>query len=302
MNIIQILGPTGVGKTGISVKIAKRFNGEIISADSVQVYKGFDIGSSKISEEEKKGVKHYLLDILEPDKRFSVKDFIDISFKFVTEITERGRVPIVCGGTALYLRSMIKGIFRESEIKKISRDKIKTIGDKRGYEYLWTRLNKIDSKYAEKIGRNDKLRIVRGLEIYYNNGIIPSDIRKITDSPFSKYKFIRIGLLLPRDEMYKRINDRVDLMIKKGLQDEVKKLRNFYDMSFSPMNSIGYKEMNMYFDGKYSFDEAVKLIKQHSRNFAKRQMTWFRNENDIKWFNPKEHEAICEYIKNKTYE
>ncbi len=300
--IIQVLGPTGVGKSQLSVFLSKKLNGEVISADSVQVYRRFDIGSAKISEQEKMGIPHHLIDILSPLDRFNVNNFIELAFLKIVKITKTGKLPIVCGGTALYLRGMIRGIFEESDRNRISRSKILEIGNTKGFLYLWKRLESIDKKYAEKIGRNDKKRIIRGLEIYYNNGIIPSNISSVTKSPFKNYNFIRIGLKIPREIMYERINNRVDKMIEDGLVNEVITLRNLYGISCPPMSSIGYKEINMFIDKKIDFISAVELIKQHSRNFAKRQMSWFRGENDINWFDPEKKSDILNFISERIVE
>jgi len=294
-----VLGPTGVGKSKLAVFLSQNLNGEVISADSVQVYRGFNIGSAKISKDEKKGIQHHLIDIISPLDQFNVNDFIELSFREISEITKRGKLPIVCGGTALYLRGMIKGIFKDSKRNRISRYQLLTIGNSKGFLYLWNRLAIIDSKYAEKKKKNDRKRIIRGLEIYYNNGVIPSNISSITKSPYENYKFIRIGLNIPRDVMYERINDRVDKMMGGGLVNEVKELRNLYGISCPPMRSIGYKEINTFLDDKMSLKLAVQLIKQHSRNFAKRQMTWFRGEDDINWFDPKEKHEILSFIKER---
>lgn len=300
--IIQIIGPTGVGKSRLAVFLAEKLNGEIISADSVQIYKGFDIGSSKIRESEKRKVPHHMIDILDPNEHFSVNKFLELSVDIVKNLNKRGKLPIVCGGTALYLRGMIRGIFDENMDKRISREQLKNIGEEKGYEYLWSRLSGIDKEYAKKIGPFDHQRIIRGLEIYYNNKVIPSDISSITTSPFKDHKFIRIGLKLERQLMYERINKRVDEMVDEGLLAEVEELLNVHGPSCSPLLSIGYKEMSMVLRNEIEMNKAVKLIKQHSRNFAKRQMTWFRSEKDITWFEPEENSEVLTFMKQKIDE
>lgn len=296
--IVQILGPTGIGKSRIAVKLAGELNGEVISADSVQVYKGFNIGSSKIRDTEKSGIPHHMIDILVPSEQFNVNRFLEFSIDIINGIEERGKLPIVCGGTALYLRAMVKGIFNDNTEKRISRDKFKLIEEKYGMGYLWKRLKKLDSEYAEKIGKNDKKRIIRGLEIYYNNGIIPSNISSVTSSPFNEFKFIRIGLKLPRELMYERINRRVDEMAGEGLLEEVKDLRNKHGKKCPPMTAIGYREMNQVLDKIIDLEKGIELIKQHSRNFAKRQMTWLNSEKDIVWFDPENDCEVVDFIKN----
>ncbi|MEN8152627.1 MAG: tRNA (adenosine(37)-N6)-dimethylallyltransferase MiaA [Acidobacteriota bacterium] len=298
-NIIQVLGPTGIGKSSVSVCIAKEINGEIISADSIQVYEDFNIGTAKINEEDKNGIYHHLIDILKDCSQFNVTKFLELSHNISENLIKEGKIPVICGGTALYLGSMINGIFPENKNKRISREKLKKIGEKSGYELLWNKLNHIDPAYAIKIGKNDRIRIIRGLEIFYNNGIPPSSIFKRTVSSFNDYNFIRIGLILPRDRIYEKINNRVDKMIKRGLIEETKYLKDIYGINCPPFKSIGYKEILMYFDKKMSEDQAVELIKQHSRNYAKRQLTWFRKEKDINWFGPDDIKEILKFIKEK---
>ena len=300
--IVQILGPTGVGKSQLAVHLAGKLNGEVISADSVQVYRGFDIGTSKIKEEEKSDIPHHLIDILDPSEQFNVNRFLEFSIKIVDEIYAKEKIPVVCGGTALYLRAMVKGIFEDNKSRRISRDKLKQIENKYGISYLWNRLKKLDSEYAEKIGNNDKMRIIRGLEIYYNNGVIPSNISSITSSPFIAYKFIRIGLKISRELMYDRINKRVDKMISEGLFEEVAILRKTHGAHCPPMAAIGYREMNQVVDKIIDPKRAIELIKQHSRNFAKRQMTWFNSEKDILWFDPGNEDGIVDFVKKKLNE
>ena len=295
--IVQILGPTGVGKSEIAVKLSRAYNGEVISADSVQIYKGFDIGSSKITDKEKYGIPHHLIDVLEPSEQFNVNKFLELAVEIINNISEKRKLPIVCGGTALYLRSMVNGIFEENEQKRISRDKLKRIEEKYGIKYMWERLNRLDNNYAEKIGENDKKRIIRGLEIYYNNRVIPSRISSVTFSPFSKFKFLRIGIKLPRELIYEKINSRVDRMVEDGFIDEVKVLRKRNGSKCPPFGAIGYREISQFLDKIIDIETAIELIKQHSRNFAKRQMSWFNNEKDIVWFDPRNENEVMNFMK-----
>ncbi len=297
--IIQVLGPTGVGKSAVAVKLAKKIGGEIISADSMQVYKDFNIGTAKINKKEKQNIPHYLIDVYSDCSQFNASIFLQKSFEISEAIIRRGNIPIVCGGSALYLRSMIRGIFSEKAEKRISREKLDRIMDSRGILYLWNRLNRVDPQYAQKIGKNDRIRIIRAMEIYYNNGIPPSEIFKQTQTPFFDYTFIRIGLNIEREELYKRIENRVDRMIENNLLEEVKQLRKKYPSHCPPFKSLGYKEMIMYLDNDICFEEAVALIKQHSRNFAKRQLSWFRQESDIQWFSPLDFNKIEAFVKKE---
>lgn len=294
--IIQVLGPTGVGKSTVAVELAKKIRGEIISADSMQVYKEFDIGTAKIRKDERQEVPHYLIDIYSDCAQFNASIFIRESYTASEEIIRRGHIPVVCGGTALYLKCMMEGIFPESGEKRVSREKLNRIADARGLEYMWNRLNKVDPRYAQKVGKNDKVRIVRALEIYYNNGAPPSEIFAQTQTPFQDYTFIRIGLNTERPALYQAIEKRVDRMVEQGLLEEVARLREKYPADCPPFKSVGYKEMLLFLEGKISIEKAIELIKQHSRNFAKRQMSWFRQEKDIRWFHPRELDKIETFV------
>jgi len=296
--IIQVLGPTGVGKSKIALLLAKHLDGEVISADSMQVYKHFDIGTDKILPEECQSIPHHLIDIFSDCSQFNASIFLEKSFEAAESITGKGKIPIVCGGTALYLKTMMKGIFPESNQKRISRESLNLIADRRGLNILWEKLYRVDPVYAAKVGKNDKVRIVRALEIFYNNnGTPPSEIFRLTRTPFEDYQFIRIGLNMDREELYRRIESRVDSMINRGLVEEVKQLRTQYPPDCPPFKSLGYKEIMMFLDGEIpSLEESVALIKQHSRNFAKRQLSWFRQENDIRWFHPGQFDEIKKLV------
>jgi tRNA dimethylallyltransferase len=295
--IVQVLGPTGVGKSSTAVRLARRIGGEIISADSMQVYKDFDIGTDKISREDRENIPHYLVDILDDCSQFNASIFLRESFKIAEDIVARGGVPIVCGGTALYLKTMIKGIFPESKKKRVSREGLKRIAARRGLHVLWNKLRQVDPEYARKIGENDKVRIIRAMEIFYNNDAPPSELFRQTRTPFEHYEFIRVGLNMQRERLYRRIETRVDKMVARGLEKEVAGLLKKYPRSCPPFKSVGYKEMLMYFEQEdFSLADAIALIKQHSRNFAKRQLSWFRQEEDIQWFEPGEGEEIERYV------
>jgi tRNA dimethylallyltransferase len=295
--IIQVLGPTGVGKSSVAVKLAAGIGAEIISADSMQVYKDFDIGTDKITEKDAGGIPHHLIDILSDSSQFNASMFLEQSYRIAREIIERRKVPIVCGGTALYLKTMIKGIFPEAKLKRVTRDTLNRIVDRVGIQAFWDKLNSVDPDYAATVGKNDRVRIVRAMEIYYNNGKPPTEIFRSTRTPFEGYRFIRIGLNMKREELYRRIEKRVDLMMEHGLLEEFRRLKEKYPLTAPPFKSLGYKEIMQYFQQEdMSLDEAVALIKQHSRNFAKRQLSWFRQETDIQWFHPENYARIEGYV------
>jgi len=294
--IIQVLGPTGVGKSKVAVDLAESIDGEIISADSMQVYRDFDIGTDKITPAYRRDIPHYLIDILGDCSQFNASIFLEKSFEIAEDMVCRGKVPIVCGGTALYLKAMIKGIFPEGKQKRVSRKTLERIVERRGLLPLWAKLNQVDPEYARKIGKNDKIRIIRAMEIYYNNRVPPTKLFTRTQTPFKDYEFIRVGLNIPRDQLYSRIEQRVDDMINRGLVEEVKRLKEKYPPGCPPFKSPGYKEILMVLDNEMGWSEAVDLIKQRSRNFAKRQLSWFRQEKDIRWFEPHQGEEIEKYV------
>lgn len=295
--IIQVLGPTGVGKSKVAAGLAERIDGEVISADSMQVYKDFDIGTDKISPAYRRKIPHHLIDILGDCSQFNASIFLEKSFEIAEDIIAREKVPIVCGGTALYLRTMVKGIFPECKQKRVSRQTLERIVERQGLLQLWSKLSQVDPEYARKIGENDKIRIIRAMEIYYNNGAPPSTLFARTQTPFKDYEFIRVGLNIPRDQLYNRIEQRVDDMMNRGLVEEIKRLREKYPPGCPPFKSVGYKEILMVLNNEISWQEAVDLIKQRSRNFAKRQLSWFRQEKDIRWFEPDQLDEIEKYVK-----
>lgn len=295
--IIQVLGPTGIGKSNVAVRLAEGVGGEIISADSMQVYKDFDIGTDKIKPADRKNIPHHLVDILSDCSQFNASMFLEKSFEISEDIVARGKVPVVCGGTALYLKTMIKGIFPENKRKRVSRETLNRIVDRQGLLCLWNKLNQVDPGYAQKVGKNDRVRIVRAMEIFYNNGAPPTELFRKTQTPFQDYEFIRVGLNMDREKLYTRIEKRVDDMIARGLLEEVVRLRETYGPGCPPFKSVGYKEILMYLDREdLCFEDAVDLIKQHSRNFAKRQLSWFRQEKDIEWFDPDRFADIEKYV------
>lgn len=295
--IVQVLGPTGVGKSRAALAIAGELRGEIISADSMQVYCGFDIGTDKIAVAERRGVPHHLIDIISDCGQFNAARFLELSHATTMEIHGRGRLPVVCGGTAFYLKTMINGLFPEENRDRGGREALQREWEERGPQAMWQEVQRIDPLYAAKIGANDRVRILRALEIHRGSGVAPSELFALTRSPFEGCTFLRVGLNMERERLYEAINRRVDRMVAQGLLEETRRLLRSRPAHCPPFQAVGYREMVQYLNGELTFAAAVELIKQHSRNFAKRQLTWFRRETDIRWFTPDDTGAMIAWIK-----
>lgn len=295
MIIPVIGGPTGVGKTSISIKLAKQINGEIISADSMQIYKCMDIGTAKVTEAEAEGVKHHLIDIREINEEYSVAEFSQDAREIIKDIISRGKHPIIVGGTGLYLNSLIYGINFEENIDLEFRNKLeKEIeGNPKKLEELYSKLKEIDIETAEKISSIDSRRIIRALEIFETTGKTKSIVEKENREKLDDLKFQLFVLNMDRDDLYHRINVRVDKMLEEGLLEEVKNLEGKF--SKTSAQAIGYKEVVSYLQNEIDYKEMVEIIKQRSRNYAKRQFTWFRKNNAI-WLNAKNQEESLKTI------
>ena len=285
IEIFILAGPTGIGKTEISIELAKRLNGEIISADSMQIYKYMDIGSAKVTRDEMNGVPHHLIDFVDPHECFSVSMYKSLAEEKIKEISSRGKLPMIVGGTGLYINSVIYDYdFNMAFKDEDYRNKLQDLAIENGKEYVHSLLKDIDLVSFNKLYPNDLKRVIRALEVYKLTGKTLSEINMEREKLSSKYKLNYFVLNLNRDELYERINKRVDIMLQKGLVDEVKKLLSMgLDSSMQSMKGIGYKEIIYYLEGKYTYEEAVDAIKQGSRNYAKRQLTWFRREKNAKF-------------------
>lgn len=283
--LLVVLGPTGAGKTRLALRLARHFDGEVISADSAQVYRGFNIGTDKISEEEREGVPHHLLDILDEPVQFHAGDFLRLAHEAALDIRKRGRLPIVCGGTPLYLRALMEGLFPEDERadKRLIREHMRRECEERGVAALWAELVQVDPDYAEKIGPNDVRRILRGLEIFRHHGIRPSELHTLNRTPFEGWDRLVLGLDLGRETLYRRINERVSHMMDRGLIEEVQGLRAAFPGGHPGLGALGYRELVRFLDGACDLETTVALIQQHTRNYAKRQLTWFRRESWVEW-------------------
>ena len=290
--LVILTGPTAVGKTALSVKLAKAVDGAIISADSMQVYKGMDIGSAKVTPEEMGGIKHYLIDVLEPDEEFHVVRFQQMAKEAMEEIYSMGKIPILTGGTGFYIQSVLYDIdFTSQQEDTAYREALERIAREEGNHVLHERLRKVDPVSAEKIHANNVKRMIRALEFYEKTGIPISEHNEMEASKESPYDFCYFVLNDDRQKLYEKIEKRIDQMLEQGLVEEVKALkdRGFHKEMVS-MQGLGYKEILEWLDGEISFEEAVYRIKRDTRHFAKRQLTWFRREKQVIWV---EKEKFC---------
>lgn len=293
-NLVIITGPTGIGKTELSLELAKKYKGEIISSDSMQIYKKLNIGTAKI-DLNKTSIPHHMIDIIEPSDNFTVADFKSSARKIITDINNRGGLPFLVGGTGLYINSLVYNLdFTETEPDYEYRDELREILEEEGSEFLYEKLQDQDRNMAEKIHKNNGQRIIRALEILKNGNKKGDNFREENND----YNLIYIGLNMDRAKLYQKINQRVDKMIDLGLVDEVKNLLDEgLDKNSQSLKAIGYKEVISYLDGEIDFDEMVDLIKKNSRHYAKRQLTWFRRDKRIKWFD-RESDTILSDIEN----
>ena len=282
--VIVICGPTASGKTALSIELAKKINGEIISADSMQIYKDMDIGTAKPDKEEMQGIKHYLLDCISPDVRYSVAEYKQDATKAIEEILQKGKIPIIVGGTGLYVDTLIYGIeYNDIEIDEEYRKELEKISEEQGLQPLYEMALKIDEEAMKKISSNDKKRIMRVLEIYRATGKTKTQQEIESRKNGVKYDYKVFALNMDREVLYNRINLRVDIMIEKGLVEEVKKLKEKYNKFPTAMQGLGYKEVVEYLEEKITKEEMIEKIKMETRRYAKRQLTWFRKNKETIW-------------------
>ena len=285
--LIVLTGPTAVGKTSLSISLAKAVNGEIISADSMQVYKKMDFGSAKIRSEEMQGIPHYLVDVLEPEEEFHIVKFQQMAKKAMEDIYSRGKIPILVGGTGFYIQAVTKDIdFTEAQQENDYRKELEALAEEKGGEHLHEMLRKVDPVSADAIHAHNVKRVIRALEFYNQNGSPISahnEEQKQHESPYNLAYFV---LNMPRELLYERIDLRVDQMMKEGLLEEVSRLKEEgCHRGMVSMQGLGYKEILAYLDGEYPLEEAVRVLKRDTRHFAKRQLTWFRREQELTWVN-----------------
>ncbi len=296
--VIIIAGPTASGKTGYSVEVAKAVDGEIISADSMQIYKYFDIGSAKVTEEEMQGIKHHMLSFCEINSEYSVSEFTDKVREKITEINSRGKVPVVVGGTGLFIQSLLYPYsFSGAAKDEAIREKYRQLISEKGNEYVYNLLKERDSERASKLHPNDVKRVVRALEVLDLGG--NQNVEEFNKE--SPYDYTFLCLTMPREVLYERINLRVDIMMKDGLLEEIKSLlEKGAKWDSQAMQGIGYKEWKPYFDGESTIEQVSDKIKQNTRNYAKRQLTWFRHRDNVVWVEPEDKEKILKEIINKV--
>lgn len=293
--LVVVAGATASGKTSLAIQIAKEFNGEVVSADSMQIYKYMDIGTAKPTIEEMEGIPHHLIDIVTPDVNFSVADYCDMAHSVISDITKRGKLPILTGGTGLYINSVVNDVeFEEADKDEKLRAELLELAKENGAEALHKILEEIDPVSAEKIHANNIKRVIRAIEVFKTTGEKLSEHNEKSAEIESRYNPVMMEILWDREKLYERIDRRVDIMIEQGLEQETKKLYEMgYTKDLTSMQGIGYKEMFQYFDGVWTFSQAIDKIKQYSRNYAKRQNTWFKRDDRIVRLNPEE-----DYIKN----
>ena len=283
--LIVLTGPTAVGKTKLSIALAKAVNGEIISADSMQVYRYMDVGSAKITPDEMDGVPHHLVDVLDPTEDFNIVLFQQLAKKSMEEIYSKGRIPILVGGTGFYIQALTRDIdFTQSEQDDSYRKELEALAAEKGNTFLHDMLAAVDPKSAEDIHENNVKRVIRALEFYKQNGTRISEHNEEQKEHVSPYNLAYFVLNAPRPLLYERIDARVDEMLKKGLVEEVKTLQRMgCHRGMVSMQGLGYKEILAWLEGEYPYDEAVRILKRDTRHFAKRQLTWFRREGEVTW-------------------
>jgi len=298
-HVLVILGPTASGKTNLSIQLASACSGEIVSADSRQLYRFLDIGTAKPTSKERKSIPHHCIDIKNPDEPFNAGMFSQLAREIIDDILRCEKTPIVVGGSGLYIKALIDGVIQGDYRDEGIREKLKERESEEGLDSLFHYLKKVDPEAAGKIHSNDSKRINRALEVYEITGSPISQLQKFKTIP-ANFPSFQCGLQWPRERLYQRIEQRVDKMMESGLVDEVEKLREMgYNSNLNSLNTLGYKEIFLYLDGQLSKEEAVELIKRNTRRFAKRQMTWFRRDSRIQWIpvnEPVDWEVIVQQI------
>ncbi len=302
--LLVIVGPTASGKTALAVECAKKFNGEVISADSMQIYKGMSIATAKPTVEEMQNIKHHLIDFLEVSQKYSVAEFVKDAQICAQDVLSRGKLPVLAGGTGLYVDSFVNNIiFSDAQSDDSLRQEISEELKMNGAEKMLEKLYEIDPDYASKLHKNNEKRIIRAFEIYRLTGKTPTQVNLLSKTAASEYNCCFVGInYADRNNLYRRINERVDKMMENGLLEEAKLYYSLPEKA-TASQAIGYKELKPYFDGEISLEQATENLKRGTRRYAKRQLTWFRRNENIKWFYPDEYskeelyENVFEYVK-----
>jgi tRNA dimethylallyltransferase len=295
--IIVLAGPTGVGKTGLSLGIAEKLNAEIISMDSMQIYKYMDIGTAKPTLAERSRICHHLVDYVEPDEIYHVSRFVQDARAAIIDINSRGHIPMLVGGTGLYMRGLVNGVFELPDVPAQVRDQVRADLEEQGNAMMFQELRRCDPETASRIHQNDSQRLARGLEIFRTTGIPWAEHLNRQQEKSAEFDVLKIGLRRNRDELYQRINTRVDMMIEQGLLAEVEHLLSRgFGPELGSMQSIGYRHMVNYIHKKWSWQEAVTLLARDTRHYAKRQFTWFGHDHAMHWFHPDEQQNIKELL------
>lgn len=294
-DIIVMCGPTGIGKTSTAIGLCKAIGGRIINADSMQIYRYMDIGTAKPTDEERREIHHYMVDIVDPDEAFDAARFSERAAVHIRELTERGIVPVVAGGTGLYIKALTKGLFRAHPADKAVLDRLEAECRDLGSHALHQRLSSLDPIASKRIHPNDAFRIIRALEIHETSGRPISEFQESHSFSEQSYRTLSLGLTMDRERLYQRIEKRVDMMMDQGFEAEV---RGLLDRGYAPelksMGSLGYRHLVQYISGITDFDETLRLLKRDTRRYAKRQMTWFRADTAIEWFEPTQLQQIIE--------
>jgi len=296
--IVVIVGPTASGKSARALELAGYFGAEIINADSMQVYRYMDIGTAKPSVEERRVVRHYLIDILYPDEEFSAALFREEAQRTIADVEARGRKAMVVGGTGLYIKALTSGLIKGGEVDPVIRSRLQSEAQSGGREQLYERLQEVDPPTSARLHPHDTYRIIRALEVYERTGQPISTLRGRHRFKEGPYRVLKIGLQMERDELYRRIDARGDEMIKQGLKEEVERILEMgYTPSLKAMQSLGYKQMAAHLGGEYDLAEATRLIKRDTKRYAKRQITWFKADQEIRWAAfPRDWESVMKTI------
>lgn len=296
--IVVITGPTATGKTALAIECARRLGGEILSADSMQIYRYMDIGTAKPTEEERRQVKHHMLDIIDPNETFNAARYAQMASTIASELTAAGRLPIVVGGTGLYIDAFLGGLIEAPAADKEFRDRHRLLAERHGSYYIYSLLEKKDPEAAERIHPRDRVRIIRALEVLeYTGKSIVKHQRGHGFAGFPTYLALKIGLSMDREDLFKTINERVEVMNEKGLVQETKNLMHKgYNPSSASMQAFCYRHIIDHIDDKIGLEEALRRLKRDTRKYAKRQITWFKRDGSIRWFKPEDRTEIFEMV------